>query len=194
MLNIAFNTLSGGENLEHLELLRNDENYLNMLGARRIPDPTTAGDFCRRFRAPAHVHALQDAINESRLRVWSMQSDTFFDHAIIDVDGSIIEASDCTEDADFNHKKIFGFQSLAITLSNTQEILFLENRPGSRPSHEGAAALLDKAVALTDRAGFRRTTLRGDMLSDNYTSPAATTTPPHRERSVARIGWSLPST
>jgi len=51
---------------------------------------------------------------------------------------------------------------LAITLSNTQEILFLENRPGSRPSHEGAAALLDKAVALVTRAGFRRATLRGD--------------------------------
>lgn len=162
VLNIAFNTLAGGENLEHLELLRNDENYLDMLGARRIPDPTTAGDFCRRFKSASEVHALQDAINEARLRVWSLQPDTFFDHAIIDADGSIIEASDCTEGADFNHKKIFGFQSLAITLSNTQEILFLENRPGSRPSHEGAAALLDKTVELVMRAGFRRTTLRGD--------------------------------
>lgn len=162
VLNIAFNTLAGGENLEHLELLRNDENYLDMLGARRIPDPTTAGDFCRRFDSPGQVHALQRAINEARLRVWSLQPDTFFEHALIDVDGSIVEASDCTEGADFSHKKVFGFQSLAITLSNTQEVLFLENRPGSRPSHEGAAALLDRAVALVTRAGFRRTTFRGD--------------------------------
>jgi len=162
VLNIAFNTLAGGDNLEHLELLRNDECYLDMLGARRIPDPTTAGDFCRRFKSPSRIHALQDAINECRLRVWSLQPNTFFDHAIIDADGSLVEASDCTEGADFSHKKTFGFQSLAITLSNTQEILFLENRPGSRPSHEGAAALLDKAVALVVRAGFRRTTLRGD--------------------------------
>jgi len=162
VLNIAFNTLAGGENLEHLELLRNDENYLDMLGARRIPDPTTAGDFCRRFESPSQVHALQNAVNESRLRVWSLQQDTFFDHAIVDVDGTIIEASDCTEGADFNHKKVFGFQSLAVTLSNTQEVLFLENRPGSRPSHEGAAALLDRAVAVVTRAGFRRTTFRGD--------------------------------
>jgi hypothetical protein len=162
VLNIAFNTLAGGESLEHLELLRNDENYLDMLGARRIPDPTTAGDFCRRFESPSQVDALQDGINESRLGVWSMQPEAFFDHAIVDVDGSIIEASDCTEGADFSHKGIFGFQTLAVTLSNTQEILFLENRPGSRPSHEGAAALLDKAVALVMRAGFRRTTFRGD--------------------------------
>ena len=162
VLNIAFNTLAGGENLEHLEVLRNDENYLDMLGARRIPDPTTAGDFCRRFDSPGQVHALQRAINEARLRVWSLQPDTFFEHATIDVDGSIVQASDCTEGADFSHKKIFGFQSLAVTLSNTQEILFLENRPGSRPSHDGAAALLDRAVVLVTRAGFRRTTFRGD--------------------------------
>ena len=33
---------------EDIELLRNDEVYLDALGAQRIPDPTTAGDFCRR--------------------------------------------------------------------------------------------------------------------------------------------------
>lgn len=125
VLNIAFNTLAGGENLEHLELLRKDASYLDMLGARRIPDPTTAGDFCRRFESPWQVHALQRAVNEARLRVWDMQPDTFFEHAIIDVDGTIVEASDCTEGADFSHKKIFGFQSLVVTLSNTQEVLLL---------------------------------------------------------------------
>ena len=49
VLNIAFNILAGGQRIEHLELRRNDEVYLNALGADRIPDPTTAGDFCRRF-------------------------------------------------------------------------------------------------------------------------------------------------
>ena len=49
VLNIAFNILAGGLCIEHLELRRNDEVYLDALGAQRIPDPTTAGDFCRRF-------------------------------------------------------------------------------------------------------------------------------------------------
>ena len=49
VLNIAFNLLAGGQRIEHLELRRNDEVYLDALGAERIPDPTTAGDFCRRF-------------------------------------------------------------------------------------------------------------------------------------------------
>ena len=49
VLNIAYNILAGGDCLQDLERLRNDEAYLDALGASRIPDPTTAGDFCRRF-------------------------------------------------------------------------------------------------------------------------------------------------
>jgi len=49
VFNIALNLLAGGSCLEHLELRRTDEAYLNAVGAERIPDPTTAGDFCRRF-------------------------------------------------------------------------------------------------------------------------------------------------
>jgi hypothetical protein len=47
VLNIAYNLLAGGSRIEHLEVRRNDEVYLDALGAQRIPDPTTAGDFCR---------------------------------------------------------------------------------------------------------------------------------------------------
>lgn len=159
--NIAYNLLAGGECLEHLELLRNDENYLDMLGARRIPDPTTAGDFCRRHSSGFTIDALQKAINEARLQVWQEQPAEFFGHALIDADGTLVEASDCTDGADFS-RTVFGFHPLVVTLANTGEVLFLENRPGSRPSHEGAAARLDQAVELATRAGFDRITLRGD--------------------------------
>ena len=56
VLNITYNALCGGTCLQDLELLRNDENYLNALDATRIPDPTTAGDFCRRFQDPMSRH------------------------------------------------------------------------------------------------------------------------------------------
>jgi hypothetical protein len=79
VLNIAFNILAGGKRIEHLELRRNDEVYLDALGAERIPDPTTAGDFCRRFSCEADVLTLMNAINESRLRVWAQQPDEFLD-------------------------------------------------------------------------------------------------------------------
>jgi hypothetical protein len=88
VLNIAFNLLAGGTRIEHLELRRNDEVYLNALGAVRIPDPTTAGDFCRRF-SESDVVTLMDAINQTRLRVWAQQPPDFFSEAILDVDVSV---------------------------------------------------------------------------------------------------------
>jgi hypothetical protein len=163
VLSITFNSLAGGECLDHLELLRNDVNYMDMLGARRIPDPTTAGDFCRRLKRSGDIDNLQIAINESRLRVWSSQPIDFFEHALIDADGSFVETSgDCKEGADFSYKKGFGYHPLVVSLANTQEVLFLENRSGNRPSHEGAAARLDQAVDLVRRGGFQKVTLRGD--------------------------------
>src|SRR5258708_26470939 len=43
VLNLTYNLLAGGTCLQDLELLRNNENSLNVLDAQRIPDPTTAG-------------------------------------------------------------------------------------------------------------------------------------------------------
>src|SRR5262249_4588989 len=77
VLNIAFNILAGGKRIEPLELRRKDAVSLNALGAERIPDPTTEGDFCRRF-FETDVVTLLDAINQTRLRVWSQQPATFF--------------------------------------------------------------------------------------------------------------------
>src|SRR5262249_40817157 len=59
VLNIAYNVASGGTCLEDIERLRQDESYTDMVGAERIPDPTTAGDFLRRFDA-ASLLALQE--------------------------------------------------------------------------------------------------------------------------------------
>ncbi|MBI4881739.1 MAG: hypothetical protein HY812_19075 [Planctomycetes bacterium] len=74
VLKIAFNALCGGSCLEDIELRRNDEAFLDALSAKTIPDPTTAGDFCRRF-TPHDVDALMAAADEARLRVWQEQPD-----------------------------------------------------------------------------------------------------------------------
>jgi hypothetical protein len=162
VLNIACNLLAGGRCLEDLELLRNDEVYLDALGAQRIPDPTTAGDFCRRFEAD-DVEALMDAINEARLRVWAQQPAAFFEEAIIEGDGTQVESGgECKQGMDFNYKGSWGYHPLVISLANTQEPLFLVNRSGNRPSHEGAATRFDQAIELCRKAGFRNITLRGD--------------------------------
>jgi hypothetical protein len=65
ILNLAYNLLVGGKTLNDLELLRNDENYLAVVGAQRIPDPTTAGDFLRRFKATT-IDTLMQVLNAKR--------------------------------------------------------------------------------------------------------------------------------
>jgi hypothetical protein len=162
VLNIAYNVLAGGTCLEHLELLRTNEAFLDALGARRIPDPTTAGDFCRRF-SRWDILLLQETFNEARLKVWRQQPDEFFAEAVIDGDGTMVETSgECKQGMDISYKGEWGYHPLLISLANTNEPLYLVNRSGNRPSHEGAAAYFDRAVDLCRRAGFRRITLRGD--------------------------------
>jgi len=163
VLNVAYNVLAGGRCLEDIELLRNDEVYLDGLGAERIPDPTTEGDFCRRFKSREPIEALMGAINEVRVRVWKQQPEEFFEEAVIDADGTMAPTTgECKEGMDISHKGEWGYHPLVVTLANTGEALYLENRSGNRPSHEGAAARLDQSIALCRGAGFRKVQLRGD--------------------------------
>jgi len=162
VLNLAYNALAGGTCIEDLELLRNNEGYLDALGAQRIPDPTTAGDFCRRFAAE-HIDALQDVFNEIRVKVWQRQPKEFFEQAIIDSDGTEVPTSgECKEGMGLSYKGAWGFNVLNVSLANTGEPLFLVNRGANASSQQGAAERIDQAIALVVGAGFKSVLLRGD--------------------------------
>jgi hypothetical protein len=163
VLNFAYNALCDGVRLEDIELRRNDEVFLDALGTERIPDPTTAGDFCRRFRSAGQIDRLQEAFDEARLNVWARQPAAFFRRATIDCDGVlVVTTGECKAGMDISYKGTWGYHALIVSLAETGEVLRLVNRPGNRPSHEGAAERTDEAIALCRRAGFRRIVLRGD--------------------------------
>jgi len=158
----VLNMMCGGTRLEHLELLRNNEAVLNAVGADSIPDPTTAGDFCRRFTAE-DLDSLTSAIHEARRNVWSQQPKEFFDEAIIDVDGVIVGTTgECKEGMDISFKGIWGYHPLLVSFANTKEVLAIVNRPGNVHSAEEAARSLDQAIDVCTKAGFRRVRMRGD--------------------------------
>lgn len=162
VLSLALNFLSGGTCLEDMERLRQDENILNAVGAQRTPAPTTAADFCRRFRG-FDVFLLMVIINNARKRVWALQRPEFFREAVIDGDGTLTETTgQCKEGMDISYKGVWGYHPLLISLANTGEPLFIVNRAGNRPSHERAAEYFDLAIELCRDAGFREVTLRGD--------------------------------
>ena len=170
VLNIAYNVLTGGTCLEDIERLRNDETYMNALDADRIPDPTTAGDFLRRFDE-TWIFALQETFNETRRKVWALQESSFRKEAVIDIDGTIAEtAGECKEGMDIAYNGIWGYAPLIVTLANTNEVLYLVNRPGSRPSSDGAAEWLDLAIGQVAPV-FKKVWLRGDTdfsLTHNF--------------------------
>jgi len=163
VLNLAYNALCGGQVLEDIEIRRNDLVFLDALGARSIPDPTTAGDYCRRFEA-GDVQRLMDIVNDVRLNVWRSQPAAFMQQtARIDADGTIVETTgECKQGMDISYKGDWGYHPLLVSLANTGEPLFIANRSGNRPSAEGAEDYFDKAIHLCRRGGFRDILLRGD--------------------------------
>ena len=144
---------------------RNHEVYLNALGAKRLPDPTTEGDFYRRF-SETDVITLMDASNQSRLRVWAQQPSTFLTEAILDVDGTLISTdAECRQGIGIAYNGVWGYHSLLISLANTSEPLYLINRSGNQPSYDHGAEALDKMINLCRQAGSEHIVLRGDTDS-----------------------------
>lgn len=129
---------------------------------RAPADPTTAGDFCRRFTDP-DIETLINALNDTRRRVWAEQPDDFFACATIDLDGTLTPTTgQCKQGMDIAYNGVWGYHPLIVSLANTGEILGIVNRSGNRPSHENTAREVDRALLVCLQGGCRNVLVRGD--------------------------------
>ena len=95
VLALAYTLYADGTCLEDQSALQGSEAVRRLVGACRIPDPTTAGDFLRRFRTAHDVEQLSGAIDEVEEAVWSKLARHVrrrrkkHELALVDLDGHI---------------------------------------------------------------------------------------------------------
>lgn len=161
VLTHVYNLFAGGTCIEDISNLQCSEAVRRMLGTSRVPDPTTAGDFLRRFSAQDLEH-LDQVIDRAQAEVWRRCHGRKQKLALVDLDSHVKPIyGNQKEGADITYKGSFGYHPLAITLSGTQECLRLINRPGNVVSSDGASQALEQVFPLL-LSRFQRVIVRGD--------------------------------
>ena len=161
VLTHVYNQYVGGSCIEDIAHLQHSDAVKHLTGACRIPDPSTAGDFLRRFDR-SNLRAFQQVIDHAREKVWRQMPNARKHVATIDMDSTIKPVyGECKQGADFSYTGKWSYHPLLLTLAETRELLRTLNRPGNTSSADGAAEALKEVLPMVQRH-FDRVYVRGD--------------------------------
>lgn len=144
---------AGGTCLEDLSMIQGDPAVLKMLGAVRTPDPTTAGDFLRRFVPAGQLESLTEGVDAVQDAVWSDRKRWKWSRkrkkkplVVLHLDGHLKELHGVTrEGADFSYNGKWSYSVLVASLEDG-ECVALRLRPGNTRSSTGAAELVEQTL------------------------------------------------
>jgi len=137
ILALAANAFVGGDFLDDLEALREDDAIKMAIGRKEIPDPTTAGDFCRRF-SRGHILQINKAFAEIEHEVYKKRKDV--SDLTIDVDAKVHEVyGKKKQGAAKAYNGVYSLQPMYAFADETDELLHVEVRSGN--THPGAKAV-----------------------------------------------------
>lgn len=161
ILTHVYNQYVGGFCIEDIAHLQHSDAVKHLVGACRLPDPSTAGDFLRRFD-PSNLRAFQQVIDRAREKVWRQMPNSRKGLATIDMDSTIKEIyGECKQGADFSYTGKWSYHPLLLTLAETHELLRTINRPGNVSSAQGATAALKEVLPMV-KGHFGKVYVRGD--------------------------------
>jgi len=171
----VLNLFSGGNCIEDQAALQQDCAVLRMLGTDRFPDPTTSGDFLRRFDEsvnPGSLDALRSAVDAVQDLVWETLRTKRRRRAklghwgLVDLDSHIVPLTgDQKEGADFSYTGKWSYHPVLVTLANTSDVLAVRNRPGNAASADGVEELLEEHLPRVN-GWFKEVVVRGDSAFD----------------------------
>ena len=168
VLALAYTLYADGTCLEDQAALQGSEAVRRLVGACRIPDPTTAGDFLRRFRTAQDVEQLSGVIDEVQEAVWSKlprrvrRRRKKHEYALVDLDGHMKPLYGVQkEGADFSYDGRWSYQPLVVSLGGSGECLKVVNQPGSARSSDAAAKALKEVLPLGQAPFSKRHRARG---------------------------------
>jgi hypothetical protein len=167
VLTHAYNLYAGGTCIEDIADLQTSEPVRRILGADRVPDPTTAGDFLRRFDAES-LRSLDRVIDQAQEKVWKRRyGKKKAERAIVDLDSCVRPVyGDQKEGTDFTYKGSFGYHPLVISMAGTLECLRLVHRSGNEASAAGSEDHLRDLFPMLGRR-FKQVIVRGDSAFAN---------------------------
>ena len=172
VLALAYTLYTDGTCLEDQAALQGSEAVRRLVGACRIPDPTTAGDFLRRFTTAQDVEQLSGATDAVQEAVWSKLPRNVrrrrkkHEFALVDLDGHIKPLYGVQkEGADFSYDGRWSYQPLVVSLGGSGECLKVVNQPGNCRPSDAAAKALQEVLPLV-RRHFRNAIVRGDTDFD----------------------------
>jgi len=172
VLALAYTLYADGTCLEDQSALQGSEAVRRLVGACRIPDPTTAGDFLRRFTTTQAVEQLSGVTDQVQEAVWLKlprhvrRRRKKHELALVDLDGHIKPLYGVQkEGADFSYNGRWSYQPLVVSLGGSGECLKVVNQPGNFRSSEAAAKALKEVLPLVKRH-FRNAIVRGDTDFD----------------------------
>ena len=161
VLTHVYNLFTGGTCIEDIANLQDSEAFKNLVGACRVPDPTTAGDFLRRFGSH-ELGVVDTVLDETRAKVWKALPRGRRCRITVDLDSTIKPVyGECKQGADFSYTGKWSYHPLLISTAETNECLRLINRPGNASSAEGVEDALDPCLERLTGI-FDRVFVRGD--------------------------------
>jgi len=152
---------SGASCIQDLELFQQDEAYKRLLNVDSVTDPSTMGDFMRRF-GRADINGYKAAIWSVQEHVWRKLRKGQRKHATLDLDAKICPVyGKRKRGADYSYKRTFSYHPEMLSLAETGEWLDGVNRPGNERSGDRAAYLLRRNLPRVT-AHFGSVCVRGD--------------------------------